>query len=389
MAYFAPYIDETGLHIPTYSNILEDLILGSKSIFGQDIYLGIDSQDYQLISIIADKINDCFQLLELVYNSRSPLTSIGSALDGIVKINGISRGAASYSTCIVTLYGSAGAVINGGIVQDVGGYLWNLPASVVIGTSGTVNVEARCQTIGSVKANAGEINLIFTPTSGLSSVTNASAAIIGTDIESDSQLRARQAISTSRPSRTVLEGTKGAIAEVVNVTRFIVYENDTNAVNADGHPAHSITAVVEGGLDTEVAQAIFDKKGPGCYTNGTSLVNVTDLYGQINAIRFYRPTYIDIDVVVNIKQLTGYTTETTASIKATIVAALNSKFIGDDLSVSDLWSGALAAINGKPVYSVTSITFAKRSMAQGVVDLVTAFNEVVRGNLSYITANVT
>lgn len=388
MAYFAPFIDSQGLHIPTYGDILADLILSNKSIFGQDIYLGIDSQDYQYISVFAAKINDAFQLLQLVYNSRGPTTSIGSALDGIVKINGLSRNPSTYSTCVVTLIGSAGAVVSNGVAQDVGGYLWNLPASVVIGTGGTVDVLATSQLIGAVQANEGEINSIFTPTYGWSSITNAFAAIKGINVESDSQLRGRQAISTSSPSRTVLEGTKGAIAAVLGVTRSKVYENYTNATDSGGLPAHSITAVVEGGADADIAQAIFLRKGPGCLPNGTTSVNVTDQFGQILPIGFTRQSYVDIDVTVNVKQLVGYTTATTASIKAALVSYLNSLEIGDDLPISVLWAGSLSVMSAKPVYSVTSITFAKHTLAQGVADVVTLFNEVVRGNLAYITVNV-
>ena len=367
---------------------MEDLILNAKAIFGQDIYLGIDSQDYQWISVVADKINDSFQLLEMVYNGRGPATSVGAALDGIVKINGITRKSASYSTCVVSLFGSAGAVVSNGVVQDDGGYLWDLPENVVIGLAGSVNVNATCQTIGAVQANIGEINSIFTPTLGWTSVSNAVAAIMGTNIETDSELRSRQAISMSRPSRTVLEGTKGAIASVANVTRFIVYENDTNSVNSMGHPAHSITAVIEGGLDAEIAKAIFDKKGPGCFTNGPIEVGVVDSFGQNTPIRFFRPTYVDIDVVLNVKQLAGYTTETTSSIKAAVADALNSKLMGDHLSISTLWAGSLSAMSAKPVYSVTSITFAKHGNSLGTADIITLFNEVVRGNLSYITINL-
>ena len=58
MAYFPPYIDETGMHIPTYSDIRDDLISSMKEIFGNDIYIDEDSQDYQQISIFAKKIFD-------------------------------------------------------------------------------------------------------------------------------------------------------------------------------------------------------------------------------------------------------------------------------------------------------------------------------------------
>ena len=49
MSYFPPYVDQTGYHYPTYNDVLAYLVEGAKNIFGQDIYLGSDSQDYQLL----------------------------------------------------------------------------------------------------------------------------------------------------------------------------------------------------------------------------------------------------------------------------------------------------------------------------------------------------
>ena len=53
MAYRAPYIDAAGLHITTYQEILEDMIADHKAIYGEDVYLEPESQDYQYISIHA------------------------------------------------------------------------------------------------------------------------------------------------------------------------------------------------------------------------------------------------------------------------------------------------------------------------------------------------
>ena len=58
MAYFNPYIDGTGIHVPTYNDIRDELISQMKQIFGSDIYIDEDSMDYQQISIFAKKIYD-------------------------------------------------------------------------------------------------------------------------------------------------------------------------------------------------------------------------------------------------------------------------------------------------------------------------------------------
>ncbi|MDQ7094226.1 baseplate J/gp47 family protein [Desulfosporosinus sp. PR] len=390
MAYVAPYIDAAGLHLPSYQDILNDLIQQAKNIFGQGIYLGIDSQDYQFISTFAYKMNDTMQAIQLAYNSRGPGTAIGPSLDGLIKLNGIKRSVPTYSTCPVTLTGISNTVIYNGVIQDQSGYKWSLPATVIIGTNGTVDSTVTCQTVGPIVASAGEINIIATPTYGWTTVVNNAAATLGTAIETDSQLKARQAISTAQPSLTVLEGTKGAIAALPGVTRFKVYENDTSAPDSNGLPAHSITVLVEGGSDADIAKTIYNKKGPGCLANGTTVVNITDQYGQVMPIGFYRPTYVDVDVVINVKQLTGYTSAMTTAIQAAIAAFLNGMAMGaTDIPVNNFFGSALSAQDIlNPTYSVTSITACRHGETPGTADITTAFNEAVRGNVDYITINV-
>lgn len=390
MAYFAPYIDSSGFHMPTYSDIRDDLIAKAKSIFGQDIYLGIDSQDYQWISSFSNMIYDSFLTAQLAYNNRSPLTAIGSALDTVIKINGLKRDKATYSTCPVTLVGTPGTTISNGVAKDVNGVKWDLPATVLISALGTASSIVKCEQPGPISVSIGDIQNIENPTLGWASISNPDIATLGTTVEPDSVVRSRQAISTALPSRTILEGTKAAIAALSGVTRSEVYENDTFLVDSNGLPAHSITAVVEGGQDADIAQAIFNKKGGGCYTNGTTSVSITDIYGQVSVIRFYRLSYNDIDVVVNVKALQGYTSSITDSIKASLANYLNSVAIGDDLSVSSLWGTALSSnLNlAKPNFSITSLTAAKHGDAQGTSDIITAFNEATRGDILNIMVNV-
>jgi len=391
MSYFSPYIDESGLHIPSYNDILEDLILQARSIFGEDVYLEPDSQDYQLISIFSLKIYDTLQLLQLVYQSRGPGTAIGASLDGIVKINGIVRKAPTYSTCVCTISGLIGALISGGIVKDVNGYLWDLPATVAIPSIGSIDVAATCQVPGPINASVGEITQIVTPTYGWNSITNNSVAEVGQSVETDSQLRVRQSFSTAQPSRTVLEGTKGAIASITGVTRFVVYENDTSVESLEGLPPHSITVVAEGGDEEEIATAIFNKKGPGCYTHGNVSVPLIDSYGAGTTIKFFRPSYVYVDVVINVKPLAGYTTATEELIKSSVIDFINSISMGLNIvPVSSFWGAALSAmaISGKPTFSITSLTAARHGETQGTDDIETEFNEALSGNIEYVTINL-
>lgn len=395
MAYFAPYIDDAGLHIPTYQDIKDDLVTEAKKIFGEDIYLENDSMDYEYISAIALKMYDTLNSIVYAYNSRSPVTAIGSGLDTVVKINGLKRKAASYSTCVVTLTGIPQTVIKSGVVQDISGNNWNLPSNITIPEEGEIEVSAICTVLGSISALVGDINKIATPQLGWISVTNKVNAVLGQPVETDAQLRARQAVSTALPSQTLLEGTIAGIVSVEGVTRQRVYENDTNdnsetEENPYGLPAHSITAVVEGGLDADIAEQIYIRKGVGCLTNGTTEVQVINKYDITTPIRFYRPSYVDVDITVNIKRYAGYTDNVVDNIKNNILNYLNSLGIGDNLPTSLLWNSALIANPNltSPIFSITSLTAGKRSSSQGTADIEINFNEVIQGNIDNITVNV-
>lgn len=388
MAYFAPYIDKTGLHMPTYIDVRDRLVEDARLIFGQDIYLGEDSQDYQWIATVSEKIYDAFQISQSVYNNRAPNTAIGTGLDSIVKINGIKRKAKDYSKCPVIISGVKNTTIKNGIVTDKGNIKWILPYTVTIPESGQIEVVAVCQIPGPIVANPGDITEIYNPTFGWNGVYNEVNAELGAYVEEDPKLRKRQSQSTAQASLTILEGTSGAVAQVKKVKRSRIYENDTNQIDQLGLPPHSITVVAEGGEDKEIAEAIRIHKGIGCYTNGDVSIKIKGIEGP--PIRFFRPTYIDIEVTINIKPLSGYTTETTESIKKNLQTYLNSMEIGANLSLSSLWGAALQAMPNlmDPMFSITGITAARVEEEQKPDDIELKFNEVCRGNINYITANI-
>ncbi len=367
-AYFAPFIDKTGLRIPTFNDILEKRMMDARAIFGQDIYLDNDSLDYQMLSVESLSLYECMQALQLAYNQISPATAIGAGLSSLVQINGVRRRAATFSTCDVVLTGTTSATIVDGVVVDKAGYKWSLPSPITLqldGDSYTLTVTATCQTIGSISALANDISVIDTPVKGWTGVNNPTAAIEGLPIETDSSLRERQNLSVALPSQTMLFGTIAGIASLDGVTRYVVYENPTNSSNGtdegvpfDTAPPHSITAVVEGGSIEEIAEVIYNNRGLGCYTNGDVITSITDLkYGSITPIRFFRPEYVPIYVEVEIKPLAGYAEEMKAEILDAVNVYINSLDIGETLVVSSIIYAAVDTIVDKtnPTFSVRSI----------------------------------
>lgn len=391
MPYVKPTIDESGLHIPLYTDVRDDLLQQARQIFGEDIYLDADSQDYQLIAEFADKWDDIAKLLQLVYNNRGPSTAIGSGLDGLLKINGLKRKEEGHSQAYLTLTGEPGLNIYGGIVKDKPGNLWSV-ANCKISDNGTVtDVLATCQTPGAVYADAGTISKIVTQKNGWVSVTNPTNAMVGQAAETDPKAKARQAISTAKPSKTVLLGTMGGIAEIADVLRSKVYENDTNVFGYYGIPipGHSICAVVEGGEEQAIADEIYLRKGPGCGTYGDVEVPIESPDPTLDTpppIKFYRPTYVDVLVQVTISPKSGYLPETGETMLQNIVEYLNALDIGTDLTVSALYVPAQSATPDihAPLFSIQELLIGTSPDDMSREDMAIAFNQVTRG----LAANV-
>ncbi|PRH17233.1 baseplate J/gp47 family protein [Burkholderia multivorans] len=383
----APTIDANGITAPTYAYVLAYLQDQYRSIYGADTYLEPDSQDGQLLGVFAKAISDVNSVAIAIYRSFSPATAQDDALSSNVKINGIARKAASYSSADLVLVGQAGATITNGAAKDANGVQWLLPATVTIPPSGTITVTATCATIGDVSARAGTINQIATPALGWQSVTNPADAAEGAPVEKDAVLRQRQTVSTALPSLTVLDGIIGAVANVAGVTRYVAYENDTSATDANGIPSHSISLVVEGGDATAIANAIAAKKTPGSGTYGTTAVIVTDIYGRPITIRFFRPVAAPIAATVTIKALTGYTSQTGQQIQQAVSDYINGVQIGGGLSGSVEWGDALTAANsvgGGVTFKLSGLTLTGPRGA-GTPDVALLFNEAA----SCTPANVT
>ena len=394
MTYFAPKVTAAGLSIPVFDDIQQVLIDAYRACYGATTYLGNDSADYQWITALTLKLNDNMNLCQLAYNQRSPLTAIGSGLDSIIKLNGIARKTPSFSTAILVLSGVPGTVVNNALVSDLNGVLWALPTSVTIGISGTVGAIGTAQQSGAISADPNSIRFpVGGFTSGWTSVTNPSAAIPGNIPEADSQLRSRQGISVALPSLTRLAGTIAELLATAGVTRINVIENQTNVTDTFGNTGHSITCVVEGGSDLDVATSIYNNKGIGCNTDAATAtamttVNVTDPNsGNITPISFIRPSYVPIFISLSVHGLTSaFNSAMQDDIKSALVTYLNGLKIGEAVIFNALMAIAMSVNKSllAPDYKVTVMTTGITASPTGTTDIVLNFWEVAQG----ITANI-
>jgi uncharacterized phage protein gp47/JayE len=330
------YIDSAGYHFADYPSFLAWLQDQYRAIYGADVYLEADSQDGQFLAILAKAFYDTAALGGSVYNSFSPVTAQGVGLSRNVKINGLTRRVPSHSSVDLTIVGQAGTVITGGIATDALNQKWLLPTTT-IPDAGTVVATAVAELEGAVEAAMNTVNQIFTPTRGWQTVNNASAATPGAPVESDAELRVRQAVSTANPSQTVLDGTVGGVANLEGVTKVRGYENDTGSTDGNGIPAHSISIAVVGGDAEEIAQEILLHKTPGTGTFGDTSELVYDAHGMPNTINFERPDPATIDVTITIDTMPSWSAEYEDLMKAAVAAAIEEVGIGETIFFTKLF----------------------------------------------------
>ena len=323
-------VSATGITAPSYEEILDYFKTKAKGIFGDDINLDSDTQDGQLLAIFSSAINDLNAQAIAVFNAYNPSTAVGVALDGAVKTNGISRHEASHSSVDLTIIGQAGTVITNGYALDSAGNRWNLPETVSIPLSGEVVATA---TEGAISAPAGSITTIGTPTLGWQSVTNKAAAVEGSAVESDAELRYRQTLSTMQPTMGLWDGLVGSIQQLDGVQSVAGRHNDTGSESSEGIPAHSIAVVVSGGAADEIAETIYKKKSQGVSTYGSTTVEYIDSLGNVNEIAFSRPTDVAITIAITLKATDTWLTTNEDDVKTRLSAYINGLAIGEKVDI--------------------------------------------------------
>lgn len=388
----APTIDASGITAPVYADVLAFVQGQYATIFGSDTYIAPDSQDGQFIALMALAFTDCNAAAVAIYNSFSPSTASGRALQSNVKINGITVNQATNSTVDVDIGGTVGTTITNGQVRDSNQNLWNLPAIVTIPSAGTITVTATAVNVGAIRADPATLTQIATPTRGWQTVNNAAAAVPGDAIETDAELRARQILSVALPSQTVLDGMIGAVSNVPGVTRVVGLENDTNITDANGIPAYNTAFVVEGGDVNAIAPAIALKKTLGSPTFGSTSVTITNVYGQPQVIKFSRPVGVPITVAITVKALAGYSASVgTAAVNA-VIAYINALPLGGGVAKAVEWGDLIEAVKAVPLastFSLTSLTLKRGAGTAAQADVALAFNEAASADATTVTLTAT
>ena len=251
------------------------------------------------------------ELVHQAYLSKDPATATNRDLDVVANITDTKRGQGTRSTVLLKLTGVYGTIVDRGkrVSSQTTGQRWVLSQGVMIDVNGEAWVEAYSERVGMIEASAGTITSIVDSVGGWQAVTNPNIATVGRNPQSDGQLRLSRLQQLAAHGNSQVDALRSAIYTVKDVRRCEVYENDTAVVDAIGLPAHSVCYLVDGGDEEEIARAIYSKRSPGTaqfVESSTTIVerDVPSLQFPQSTpikIKFARPKYIDINMVVTIK----------------------------------------------------------------------------------------
>ncbi len=283
----------------------------------RQLYLDIDSNwnvdpstpDGLKVAHDAEIFTNLDESLQFAYNSKDPNKARGVDLDIISALTGTFRDLGSPSNVDVTLGGTPGTVILSGkiIESPVDGSQWTIDTTVTISGGGTIAATATATVSGATQADIDTITTIVDTVGGWQTVTNPNVATPGTDIQTDAQLRLERALSVGGPGTNQIDSIIGVVFGVDDVRRVRVYENETDIVQpVTGLTAHSLAVLVDGGVNEDIAQAIFSKRSTGVtqFQAGTPvnvLVQSEKYPQQLTDIKFGRPTYVDMVVTVTVQ----------------------------------------------------------------------------------------
>ncbi len=336
----------TGFNRKRLDTLLEELNAELRSIFGDNFDIDPNSPQGQLNGTISESNANLWEIGQAAYNAFRPSAATGDALSELVQLNNITRQAATPSTVSLTLAGTNGTLIPSGSLVETDDTAERFATlfDVTI-DAGAASVDAASVNLGPITGLADTITVIVNPISGWDTATNPLDAEVGSDEETDGELRIRRRQSTAIQARSVIDSIFARISDLPGVLSATVLENDTSSTDANGLVEHSIEAIVEGGEDNDIAYAIWNTKTGGSSLNGNTPTIIKDSQGFDQTMNFTRPTLVDIYVDIVLVKGPDYPTDGDDQIKQAILDYADGNLIpgrsfgvGDDVILSELYT---------------------------------------------------
>ena len=264
---FYNYITGTGVIVPDTSVLLEKIQKRFTQLFGDNLDLTPSTPQGRLIELFNRSETFTLQACAAISNMLNLNTANGFVLDDLGALFLIERKPATKTKTTVILSGVPNTIIPANTrIKSTDGYIFVNSEQVTIGSDGSVAVLYSATETGAIPAQPNTLTNILDAVNGLESATNPAAPTLGQEQESDNTFRNRIKVSLNLNAIAILQSIKAEIEQIPGVIGSYCYDNfEGSTVIIDGLsvPPHSLLAVVDGGDEQKIAQAIYSKKTIG------------------------------------------------------------------------------------------------------------------------------
>lgn len=330
-------ITATGVVLPAEADILTGTLADINAAFGGGLNTALETPQGQVASSVAAIVADKNDTIAYLVNQFDPANASGRFQDALGRIYFLDRDPAEGTVVNVVCSGLEGTVIPvGSLVQDNAKNIYSATAAGTI-TNGTVTLPFVNLQTGPIALAAGGINgAPYQAIPGWDSATNPAAGVTGSNVESRTDFEFRRRASVALNAVNSLQSIYANVFNVAGVTDVYVTENVTSANITKGSTnytlvPHSIYVAVVGGLASDIALAIWNKKSVGADYNGNTTVTVVDNSGYSAPqpsyqVKFQVPTATPVLFAVQIANNPSLPSNIVALVQAAIVSA----FAGGD-----------------------------------------------------------
>lgn len=390
-------LDDKGLKIPTYADLLNDMEGKSKELFGENINLSSYTPLGILLRIFSWFLSIIWQVVENVYHSSFIKDSEGIQLDRHGRNRTITRNPASESTAFLVITGVPYYTIPiGSYFETEDGIRFLTIYELTLDNTGTGTVESVSVERGAennVLANA--IVVISEPVEELHSVKNEYEAAGGSNQESDVSYRERLIQGNIAQNNAILDAIYSRVRNVSGVVSVKIKNNNTMDV-VDGVPPKSLNVIVVGGNDADVGQAIYSSVAAGVGTSGEKTHVATAADGNEHEVHFSKAVSTLVYFKVSVTVTDEFPAEGVTLIKDNIIsyvggnASDDTNYTGLDLSEEMIYTRLFHNI-----YSIQGVDNATELLAGTSQDNMTSgnitpsLNSVLTTSEAAIEVNVT
>jgi hypothetical protein len=326
---------DVGFVVPSEQSVLAGVQTDINNAFGGGVNPALTTGLGQLATsttaLIGNKNDETVNL----FHQFDPAYATGRGQDAIARIYFLSRNPALPTVVEALCTGGQGVIIPAGAqAKSADGLIYTCTDGTDpitgIPAIGNITLTFECSTDGPIPCPAGSLTTIFRSIPGWDSITNPTDGVLGRVVEGRAEFERRRSASVALNARGSLPSVRGAVLSVADILDAYVTENTASSpvtIRGVSVAAKSLYVSAVGGIDSDVAQAIWSKKAPGCGYNGNTTVTVFDSNSGYSpplpsyAVSFERPASLAILFAVVLANNAQIPSNAIAQIQTAIISA--------------------------------------------------------------------